>query len=79
MEELNVMAMDMRDKVDNIRNMVCDLHDEIYDLIVDYIIASKISEKNGQEFSEDYIEDYMGWISTLEELKNEIENTDLLK
>lgn len=79
MEELNVMAMDMRNKVDSIRDMVRDIHEAIDDLMTDYVIASKVSETNGQEFSEDYIEDYFGWICTLEELNNRIENTDLLK
>lgn len=78
MEELNVMALDMRDKVDSIRDIVWDLHDAIYDLMIDYIMANKISVKEGVEF-EDYVKDCFEHICTLEELNNIIENTDLLK
>lgn len=79
-QELSIMATDMRNKVDNIKDMVYDIHEAINDLMSDYVIASKLSEEEEEmEFSEFYIGDCFDLVCKLEDLDVQIENMELLK
>lgn len=76
---LNIKAMELRNKVDDMRDLVWDLYDAIQAGIDEYIEAEKKAEAQGEDFTEDYFKDYIGWIQDFETLQGEIEKLGLLK
>jgi len=76
---LSVKAMEIRNKVDEMRDMVWDLYEAIQAGVDEYTEAEKEAEAQGEDFAEDYIEDYMGWLQDFETLQGTIEKLGLLK
>ena len=74
---LMMTANDMRGQINDIRQKIIELQNEISDVLADFTIAEKEAKEIGREFSEDYFEDYMGWLSDLEELNKLIEVKEL--